>query len=515
MRFIQRIGLQNYRINRNLLVVLLFIPLLFIDNRSSHDWGDDFAQYIHQAANLVKGIPQSDTGFIYSEENYIGPRAYPPGFPMLLAPVYALAGNNMIFFTSYISLFYLALAFLVLIFYRKHFSATAALVLSFILVYNPQLLVFKQEVMSDIPFTVFLIGAFILYPKLKPGNYRQLLLFSLLLTFILLIRSVGFVLLLALFTDQFLQFLRDRKQSRLMEGKHIPVFPRLLPALIMLLTPLILYFAVNTLLFRIPSGGSLRDYLAFYYSGNFLATIPPNLEQYVEVFRYSYIPAIGDFRFVALICGSVFQAMALIGFVRKMMNRIEAIDLFFILYMLILLVFPNNYSAYRLLIPVGFILLYYAALGFKAIRLPANISSKQKLYWMGGVFLLLFAPGLYHVAMSRTTMLDGPQQKQARQAFTQISRNLPDSARIVFFKPRALALYTGKQGIADPFAQDPNSIHLQLMDLGAQYILIHKDLTSESMKRYVRVMKSRATEIWKNKDYRLLKINPPKPEEQY
>ena len=101
------------------IAAILFLPLLFLGTRTSHDWGDDFAQYIHQAANIVKGIPQSETGFIYSQQNYIGPQAYPVGFPLLLAPVYALAGNNITAFTTFISLMYIILGLLMVIFYRK------------------------------------------------------------------------------------------------------------------------------------------------------------------------------------------------------------------------------------------------------------------------------------------------------------------------------------------------------------------------------------------------------------
>ena len=101
-----------------LIASIVFLPLLFINVRNSSDWGDDFAQYIHQAGNIVKGIPQSETGFIYSQENYIGPQAYPVGFPLLLAPAYAVAGNNMLAFTTFISLIYIVLGLLLVFFYR-------------------------------------------------------------------------------------------------------------------------------------------------------------------------------------------------------------------------------------------------------------------------------------------------------------------------------------------------------------------------------------------------------------
>src|SRR5665647_826332 len=134
-----------------IVAAILFLPLIFIGTRSSHDWGDDFAQYIHQAANIVNGIPQSETGYVYNQLNYIGPQAYPVGFPLLLVPSYAIAGNRMVAFTTFISLIYIILGLLMVIFYRKYFSWITAIVLAFIFLYNPQMILFKREIMSDIP----------------------------------------------------------------------------------------------------------------------------------------------------------------------------------------------------------------------------------------------------------------------------------------------------------------------------------------------------------------------------
>jgi 4-amino-4-deoxy-L-arabinose transferase-like glycosyltransferase len=497
------------------LIILIFLPLLFIHNRSSHDWGDDFAQYIHQAENIVKGIPQSETGFIYSELNYIGPRAYPPGFPLLLAPVYSLFGNQMLAFTVYISLFCFLLAFLVLKFYCKIFSPTAALILTIILIYNPQFLLFKQEVMSDIPFTVLLLLALLYYPKVKSGDHLNLILFSLLVGFILMVRSVGFVLLAAIAIDQLLTIYSATRKARLLKGARIPLGNQLAFPLLLLIIPVLIYFLFNSFIFRLQSGGGLHDYLLFYYSGNFLGSIPQNLEQYVEVFRYMYTPVVGDFRFAALISGSFFLTMSILGFIRRMLTRPEVHDLFFIIYVIILLFFPNNYSAYRLLLPVGFILLYYAAFGFKSIRLPWQLSSKNQVLLLGIVIGAMFIPGIVRVISARNTILEGPQQKEAVQAFEYISKNTPDNAAIVFFKPRALALYTGRKGMVDPMTPDPTAIFLEITRADAGYILIHNELSPESMKRFVRIMKSRATLTWSNSKFKLYKLNPPSPADLY
>ena len=74
------------KIIEHTILLLFLIPLFFINIKSSHDWGDDFAQYIHQAKNISEGISQNETGYIYNPDiAVLGPQAYPIGLPMILA----------------------------------------------------------------------------------------------------------------------------------------------------------------------------------------------------------------------------------------------------------------------------------------------------------------------------------------------------------------------------------------------------------------------------------------------
>lgn len=488
---------------RNVLITaaFLFLPLLFLGTFTSHDWGDDFAQYIHQAGNIVKGFPQSETGFIYSQENYIGPQAYPVGFPLLLAPVYAIAGNSMLAFTIFISLIYIALGLLLVVFYRQYFSWITALVLALIFLYNPQMIIFKREVMSDIPFTALLVLNFILYLKLKSGNLRQLLLLAVVTGFMLVVRPAGIVFVAAVVMD----ILHDliRRKSGLKN--------RIIHAAIFILLPVLIYFVINSLVFKIPSGGSIRDYLLFYYSGDFIRIIPENFAHHIEVFRFLYVPQAGVLNGFSLLLGSVMVATALLGFVKRMLKGPEVIEWFFIFYVIMLLVFPNNDSAYRLMVPLGFLFLFYAVVGLKSVQLLHGISSGKKAVVIGILIMLLFLPGLISIARSGYKTLEGPQQESSVEAFTYISRNIAPESIVVFAKPRALALYGGCHSMADPFTKDPTRFHRQVMDANANYLLIHARLTNETMKRYTRVMQPRLTKLWENKEFVLYRINPVSP----
>ncbi len=481
--------------------VILFLPLLFLGTRTSHDWGDDFAQYIHQAGNIIQGIPQSETGFIFSQENYIGPQAYPVGFPLLLAPVYALAGNNMLAFTTFISLIYIALGLLLVVFYRQHFSWITALVMTIIFLYNPQMIIFKREVMSDIPFTALLVLNFILYLKLKSGNFKQIILLAAVTGFMLVVRPAGIVFVAAIAMDQLFNVIRRKSTLK----------NNIVPAAIFIFLPVLIYFAINSVIFKIPSGGSVRDYMLFYYSGDFIRIIPENLAHHIEVFRYLYVPQAGILNGFSLLLGSVMVVMTLLGFVKRMLKGPEVLEWFFIFYVLMLLVFPNNDSAFRLMVPLGFIFLFYAVAGLKSVQLLYGISAGKKAVVTGVAILLLFMPGLVSIARSGYKTLEGPQQESSIEAFTYISKNIAPESVVVFAKPRALALYGGCRSMADPFTKDPTLIHRQVTDAKASYLLIHNKLTGEPMKRYSRVMQPRLTKLWENKEFVLYRINPVNP----
>ena len=61
----------------------------------------DYAQYILHARALAEGRSYTDTEYMYSTyEPYLGPRAYPPGLPLLLAGFFGVTVGN--WFRTYV-----------------------------------------------------------------------------------------------------------------------------------------------------------------------------------------------------------------------------------------------------------------------------------------------------------------------------------------------------------------------------------------------------------------------------
>lgn len=74
----------------------------------------DHAQYLAHARALVEGRPYTDIGYIYNPlAPMLGPRAYPPGLPLTLAPIVALLGvdsamNKVLMIVSILAFAYFA-----------------------------------------------------------------------------------------------------------------------------------------------------------------------------------------------------------------------------------------------------------------------------------------------------------------------------------------------------------------------------------------------------------------------
>jgi hypothetical protein len=85
----------NKRILPLILLLICTIPLFFMNVHEKHSWGgDDYALYIKEAENISEGKPFYKTGFVFYDRNICySPPQYPPGFPLLLAPIVKYGGG--------------------------------------------------------------------------------------------------------------------------------------------------------------------------------------------------------------------------------------------------------------------------------------------------------------------------------------------------------------------------------------------------------------------------------------
>src|SRR2546428_939974 len=139
-----------------ILVAACVLQLLTI--RDGQPWGDDFAQYITHARNLVELRPYGDIGVLPGGE-VLGPREYPPVFPMMLAPVYYFFGPSL----PALKVVGIVSLMLALLIFRRLFETTLVggyLVAWALLVgFHPYLYEFASMVLSDQAFMLWMAAA--------------------------------------------------------------------------------------------------------------------------------------------------------------------------------------------------------------------------------------------------------------------------------------------------------------------------------------------------------------------
>ena len=139
---------------------LVAIALLYgLTLREGHAWGGDNAMYALHARNIAAGLDYADTGYVHNEASGRLPKSYPPIFPLLLAPwvsVFGIAWTPLKGVT--LACFVAALGLLVSAERRDSSRVESAALLALVGL-NPILWDFKDSVLSEFPFLMFLCAS--------------------------------------------------------------------------------------------------------------------------------------------------------------------------------------------------------------------------------------------------------------------------------------------------------------------------------------------------------------------
>ncbi len=237
-----------------LLVTVLLLPLLYLNVKNSHDWGDDFAAYIHQAKNMISGIPVAKTGFIINpDEPDRAPQAVPIGWSLLMVPSIAVFGDGILELEVYLSIFLVLLGVFSFMVYRNYFSFLTSVILVFIFCYNPSLVQFKAQILSDIPFASLMIAGILIYKSEKILELKKSLLLAFMLGFLMAVRTIGVVAIAACVINSLVNVLRVGDQNK--EALRKNLFFTLISAAL----AFGIYFLLVRIIFPTPTEG-----FAFY-----------------------------------------------------------------------------------------------------------------------------------------------------------------------------------------------------------------------------------------------------------
>jgi 4-amino-4-deoxy-L-arabinose transferase-like glycosyltransferase len=184
---------------RALLFLLLFsIPLFFLNIHNTHSGGgDDYAQYIKEAQNIAQGKPFYQSNYVFNKyNNCYSPPQYPPGFPLLLAPVvryFGIAIQPMCYFNTVMAI---CIMLALYVYFRKYAGAVAAVCLAVIITYSGCMIDLKQSVLSDAASMLFVL-LYLIYRNAKTFSRWRILLLILFASMAILIRTQSILLIFA------------------------------------------------------------------------------------------------------------------------------------------------------------------------------------------------------------------------------------------------------------------------------------------------------------------------------
>ncbi|NOX87342.1 MAG: hypothetical protein GXO86_15525 [Chlorobi bacterium] len=470
------------------MVILLVLPVVFINHQHTVDWGGDYAMYITEAMNIAHHQPVDSTHYVYnSNAPMLGPPLYPVGFPLLLAPVYLIFGNNILAMIVYMSLMLILLTLVLQLFFRRYFSETVSIILVLVILYNPWILHFKNEILADIPFALFFNLTLILY------LYRSKAVFTgLAMGFSILIKTAGFALPVAFILYLFYQLITGHEDRKIITKR----------LLIPVIYSLLLVLFVNKILFHLPWGIGLysENFSLFAFKQHVLK----NTALYIELFQSFFHRNLYDWKFLVLITQPVLFTFALIGFLNSKKDL-----LFFVVstYLLMLIVYPYHFSGFRFLLPVIPVLLYYSLNGFNSIRWRFSVQKKLLIPLLAVFLLGQYIPEIIRLATNPVTTKQGPQEQTSQEVFEYIRNNLSEDETILFTKPRVLALYTGRKSVCNELNDDLEKMDLLLRDKRVGYILTNENLSNPALEKYLISKKDHILLIWSNKKFKLYQVN--------
>lgn len=404
-------------------------------------WGDDFAAYLMQTKSLLSGEMDTfvahNTFTVTQSSHQIGPVAYPWGFPLMLAPVYALIGLSPLALKLPGLITYLGFLLTFFFWMKRRFAAPESLLAVSLFSFHPELLLFLDNILSDIPFlflstlSLLLIDLYLnetqerRKPALISGTGAVIFAAA-------FVRTQGLILLGSL-----LLFLALRFLQKTADQKRIARDAALLLAIFGAL------WGFSSLLF--PSGQ--ESYLALY-AGFGPHTFADNMVAYLQLFGlfFESLPA-SKFIF------GLFTLLFAIGLATRLKTEPPSL-LYALLYLVVLWSWPE-WQGFRFLFPLLPIFILFVWHGLETLLgiLPlawkhiARMTTRTTLALIAFVFL--WNAGSNAIAnLQEDRTINGPFDPYSIELYDFIKEKTPADSVIVFFKPRALRLMTNRDALA-------------------------------------------------------------------
>jgi len=454
--------------------------------REGHEWGDDFSLYILHARNIAEGVSYQQTGYIYNPAlALIGPRTYPPVFPLLLSPIYKIWGLNLTAMKiEVVAIFLLSLAVIYLAF-RKYLPWPYLVALLAIIGFNPYIWQFKDNIVSDLPFLSLIYFGIFLINRVyetdstdRPRSYDALLV-SMAIYLAYGARSIGLALLLCLLAYD---LLKNRK-------------PTAFAIKVVIITGT--FFAIQSVFLH--SDRAYADQLGIDLSG-----VISRAWGYTS--ELSFLLAGASHKVFRIPMVVAISGLAIIGYFTKVSRQITLFELFPVVYLIPLLIWGAPMDV-RFLLPVFPLYFFYAFLGLQTV---SRNKKRESLAFLTMLVVILVAYSAQYARLDYGPIREGIARNETKQLFDYIRNDTSESDVFVFRKPRALALFTGRKASALHRDPDDQALWKYLRRIEATYLVLGpKQLEpddQEFLRNFIARNKDRLQETFTNSDFQVYRV---------
>jgi hypothetical protein len=418
--------------------------------RPGQGWGDDFAMYLLQARNLAAGQWSPPAEPIYNPHVAFSPEAYPPVFPLMLAPLYRIWGFNLLpMKVEVVVCFLVGLYFWFECLSRQlpfRYAACAILALAL----SPYLWQFKDSVLSDLPFLMLCALALCVIQACERNRWRSFapaMAAAVCVYLCYATRTVGVVLIACLALSAVPRNGERRLNAAIATSASL------------------LLIGAHTILSR-----GTRSYLN--HLGSPLREIPHNLLAYSWSIRHHLLG------FSATLPGLLFlimlAALGIAGLLLRLRQGLGLSEAFTIAYGLLVLLWSSEEDL-RLLIPILPMCAFYIAVAIGSI--PGRLRPVA-----AAILMTTLVVG--YVSRYRTMDAGPIRDGLGDPAFTRICDYIREQTgpadNFVFAKARLLSLLTGRRAAAYQKPADGAELLAYFRTISARYILVNRNFRDDA-----------------------------------
>lgn len=466
-------------------VVLGIVILCVVNQRRGHDWGDDFSLYLRQGTSIVDGNVQrvlDDNRFTIDQSSWhtFSPYAYPWGWPILIAPIYASWGIDYEILKIVEALLFGVFLLCWNSVLVRRVGARVALLLVLAIGFSVAYVGWTDTALSEFPYLAFLGLTWWWFDRCRDrrafaeGPLWPLAVLGLLVAYTYDIRREGLALVAALGLHHTVELVRSVRHHRSL-GRALRATPWARVAA-PYVSGAVFVLAVNVVLpaplfQRYPEAGPKQLKPNAIWFRDILAE---NIGlKDAGVARWDLLGSDGLAKFVF----TVFVVLSVIGLVACIVRR-AGDDAPLIGYGVgvCLIVGMQPFHEGRYLMSVTPLMLYFAA---QAILLPAAGSARRP--HLGpiaaglfvGIFVVTNATDLFRRTVDRIDTgnytLWGPEDPAALEMFGAVRQFVPEDGIVSFFRARAMNLYAERRAVQLTTVED--------LDTGADYYVMERNST--------------------------------------